>query len=122
MCLSEELETHPDVKWAAGFLEGEGCFSFTSKSPCVRAAQKQRWPVEQLHCLFGGKIYRYQLGGQHYLHWHIYGPAAIGVMMLVYPTMSPWRKQQIEATVAKWLAGPGRGRGKYRNGKRVILT
>src|SRR5262249_16159364 len=44
-----------DLRWAAGFLEGEGSFSCRS-SLQVCATQVQTWPLERLRDLFGGAI------------------------------------------------------------------
>lgn len=47
--------THADLKWVAGFLEGEGCIQAPPAQLGVTANQVQR-PLEELRRLLGGTI------------------------------------------------------------------
>ncbi len=56
--------TDIDLAWAAGFIDGEGCFDFSLKGskPSVylslRVSQKVREPLDRLASIFGcGKIF-----------------------------------------------------------------
>lgn len=90
--------TTSEIYWAAGFLEGEGCFQRTATQQ-VNAAQVQREPLERLQAYFGGTIYLYaaQREGQSQKHvWSVSGTRARGVMMTLYVLMSPKRQGQIK--------------------------
>lgn len=111
-----------DLAWAAGFLEGEGSFSFGSRrdkghpwsgSPNVSACQKQREPLDRLHKMFGGNtpaLYhkRGPLKNKDVWHWRVYGERAIGIMYVMYLCMSPRRRHQINNAVLAWLHAPGK--------------
>ena len=64
--------------WAAGFLEGEGCFSNVGESEyTIDACQVNRDVLDRLQSLFGGKIYgprtnKGRLGGPIF-DWKLYG-------------------------------------------------
>lgn len=59
------LQHQLDLAWAAGFLDGEGCFTLvkmsgatnpSQRSLYVGASQSTREPLEKLQSLFGGKL------------------------------------------------------------------
>ena len=106
-----------DIHWAAGFLEGEGCFTFCGHSPRAEAAQVLKEPLEKALGLFGGKI-RLKLGKaqakrQDCFIWNVNGGRAIGVMLTLFGLMSLKRQAQIKKVVLKWGA-----RGRH-GGRRV---
>lgn len=100
-----------DLKWLAGFIEGEGWFGKGGfKGVRVCAGQNQRWPLEECRRLLGGKItwQKRATNSQGGIFiWRTSGILARSVMMTLYPLMSPIRKEQIRATLA-WsnLSGP----------------
>lgn len=82
------------LAWAAGFLEGEGCFL----SSRVHAPQVNREPLERLTRLFGGGIYLTRPKVRRWnecFRWHVSGTRARGVMMTLYALMSARRQAQI---------------------------
>ncbi len=89
--------TARDLEWAAGFLEGEGCFrrSWPGKGGTehVSASQKIREPLEKLQTFFGGSIGPDRIGGTY--RWQVYGPRARGVSMTLYSLLSNRRQKQI---------------------------
>lgn len=99
------------LKWIAGFLEGEGCFSVSKQRiPRVNASQVQLWPLEQLHAELGGSIRlqprRHRNSNHHDAHvWDISGQRAAGLMMTLYCLMSPDRKRQIALALTPWRNG-----------------
>ena len=117
-----------DLGWASGFLEGEGHFTFNRRrgvsdvtgTALVTAGQVQREPVERLARLFGGSIrvcdrktyYLPHSGetriGKPMNEWRLHGSVAIGIMMTLFPLMSPVRKAQIAKTIGLWKLAPGR--------------
>jgi hypothetical protein len=104
---------HKELAWAAGFLEGEGTFHVQGRSrkttgyngvPSISAVQVQKWPVERLQEILGGRIYhcakvqdRWSSKRQPYWKWTMAGRAAAGVMLTIYPYLSPKRQQQCDA-------------------------
>ena len=87
-----------DLYWAAGFIEGEGCFQFNGGSGEVNAGQSEEYmPLLKLQRLFGGSvgdpIIRKSYKPKR--RWVITGPRARGVMMTLYPILSPRRQVQI---------------------------
>lgn len=97
------IVTALDVAWAAGFLEGEACFSKSKTTINIQCSQVQREPLERLQRIFGGKIY--DCGKNRpkpYGTWSLYGNAAAGVMMTVLGLMSPRRTSQIVAALDFW--------------------
>lgn len=93
------------LHWAAGFLEGEGTFYTNQKNYRVSAPQVQLEPLERLLAALGGKInLRISRSGNSgpIFIWRIDGVAAIGLMMTLYPLMSPKRQGQIRRVLALW--------------------
>lgn len=99
-----------EIWWVSGFLEGEGSFSaLGGVSPRVTAVQVESEPLEKLVGLFGGTIYPKKpagFGKKPVQYWYLGGPQAIGLMMTVYPLMSPKRQGQIRKVLSVW-----KGRG-----------
>lgn len=93
-----------DLGWAAGFLEGEGCFwSGTGGTITAAAAQVNPEPIAKLLVLFGGRATKRTnkhgvLGdkGNDLWWWEVYGARARGVMLTLYPLLSQKRKDQIK--------------------------
>lgn len=52
------MVTETDLAYAAGFLDGEGCFGAYGKysKPCVAAENTDQSVIEWLHSLFGGSV------------------------------------------------------------------
>ena len=97
-----------ELYWAAGFIEGEGCFHY-SRGLMVTANQVQRQPLERIQKLFGGTIIPVPKPrpGQRDQHcWRIQDGRAAGVMMTLWPLMSPWRQEQIQKRLDAWKAKP----------------
>jgi hypothetical protein len=97
--------TPRELGWVAGFLEGEGSF-LGNRSAYVGAAQVQREPLDRLQSLLGGKVRPVKskkVNHSDFFHWTIGGGHAAGVMMCVYPLMSPRRKEQIRKALGHWM-------------------
>lgn len=97
-----------DIAWAAGFLDGEGCFHMyesTSKGhSSVRAAIKanqaiHRAPIEKLHNLFGGSIWERNqktVTNKPVYEWQVQSADAI---LRIIPLIAPYlivKKPQAE--------------------------
>jgi len=94
-----------DVYWAAGFLEGEGCFlgpNRSRRSHSVSAGQVNRQPLRDLQDVVGGRIRlaRKAKPRSNIFQWVVYGARARGLMMMVYPFMSNVRKDQIRIALS----------------------
>jgi hypothetical protein len=90
-----------NLMWFAGFLEGEGCFIFSKSAHNLRISvgQKQKWPLELCHKLFGGTICFEKRG---YWRWNLVGKKAVSYMFMVYSLMSPERKERIRSAIVQW--------------------
>lgn len=96
-----------DLEWAAGFLEGEGCFrvgythSHQSRSETVTVTQVNIVPLLKLQEIFGGTVY--DRGSQpkrrHQYGWYVTGARARGVMMTLYVLFTPVRRRQIRVAL-----------------------
>lgn len=103
------------IAWGAGFLEGEGSFTVNGAgTPQLSACQVQKEPLERLAAMFGGAVKfrdyagRYSPNNQSYYVWGRMSANGYGVMMMLYPFMSPLRKAQIRRVVEKWRSRPGK--------------
>lgn len=116
------------VEWAAGFLEGEGCFyssplGVRAHRNSVTAAQVQREPLQRLVNMFGGAIYNVPPKKPTHAPafvWTTTGARAVGIAMTVYSLMSPKRKMQIGKLLSSWRsrnkANQNDGRTHCKNG------
>ena len=87
-----------DIAWAAGFLEGEGCFQLQKTRRSVYANQVHKPPLERLLTLFGGslKLQTRKTPQSDIWYWYVYGPRAVNAMTAVQKWMSPRRQLQIK--------------------------
>lgn len=98
------MPTNEELNWAAGFLEGEGCFQAHHGSTATTATQTEtREPLDKLLKLFGGSIIlitpkAMRTKGskvRNYWRWSVYGAPAVITMIHLYPFMSVRRQEQI---------------------------
>lgn len=104
-----------DIMWAAGFLEGEGCFQSSRNTALITATQVQESPLLKLDSVFGGKIRYFSRRNPsgyvtNYYRWELYGAAAVGMMMTLFSLMSPKRKTAIDKVIRRWRNAPGQQR------------
>ena len=99
-----------DLHWAAGFLEGEGSFTFSKAGHLqVRAPQVNREPLDKLRgILRGGSFYLYE-DKAHPNHKPVHclqfvGNRAAGICMTLFPLMSTKRQWQIKIALSGWKA------------------
>lgn len=94
-----------DLAWAAGFLEGEGCFSSIRGSARILAVQVNREPIDRLLSVFGGatRLYTRTRTPQWrpVWNWYVSGSRARGVMFTLYPMMTTKRKGQIRHAITR---------------------
>lgn len=91
-------DTH-ELAWAAGFIDGEGCFGVYGpyKTCCVSAVQVDRYVLDRLHKILGvgnvtgpddngyKGVYKYQVAGFQNTQ-HVY--------CLLFPYLSPVKREQ----------------------------
>ena len=92
--------TSRDLEWAAGFLEGEGCFKANNnRCEIIEASQVNPEPLGKLLVLFGGRV-RHKpqptATSNDFWVWVVSGPRARGIMLTLYPLLSVKRQQQVE--------------------------
>lgn len=89
-----------DIAWAAGFIEGEGCFSSASvSSPRIRVSQCNIEPLMRIQALFGGSIRPNKPHDPRHNSqycWSLSGPRGRGLMYTIFTYMSPKRRLQIK--------------------------
>lgn len=116
--------TVKNIAWAAGFLEGEGCFPSGGRIS-VRAAQVQPDPLYRMKLILGGNVtgpyQKSQPNHRPSYDWGIHGCHAIAVMMTIYNLMSPKRQVSIRKAIEQWKVAPGNprlwlARGTCKNG------
>lgn len=94
------------LEWAAGFLEGEGCFAGANRCVRVSAVQVNKEPLNKLLALFGGALsLRQPKPTRHYINkpiwsWYISGSRARGVALTLYLLLSEKRQGQIRRAFA----------------------
>lgn len=119
-----------DIAWAAGFLEGEGCFYINlnpkPKSKRIQyarwnitAAQKENEPLLRLQKLFGGVIHLVTRKAHIYqgrmiketsaYRWALEGSKAVQVAMTLFPLMTTRRQGKIIDILKLWKSRPLRG-------------
>jgi hypothetical protein len=88
-----------DLYWAAGFLEGEGSFSRTTRNKMsVCADQVSKEPIERLQRMLGGAIHTRKKRNTNWNichQWYTNSDRARGIMLTLYSLMSPRRREQI---------------------------
>src|SRR4029453_7693099 len=88
--------------WAAGFLEGRGSTTLRAGRPAqrLRVGSERRDALDRLVAGFGGDGYAYRGGWR----WQLSQTESIGVMMTLYPLMSPSRRTEFRSAIARWRA------------------
>ena len=92
-----------DFFWAAGFLEGEGCF-FCNPYIVLDCCQVQLEPLARLRAIIGGTIKLRQKRKPEHSPIHVlrlYGKSAARWMQALRPVMSPRRQAQIDKALEK---------------------
>jgi predicted outer membrane lipoprotein len=106
-----------ELYWAAGFLEGEGTFSWRKKPNNQFAIYANQVDPESLYRLkqhWGGSIYgplkRTNPRHQPFFAWYLGGPNAAAFAMMIYSLMTGRRQEKIKFALAEWRKVPFDGR------------
>ena len=100
------------LEWTAGFLEGEGTFYYALNHARVSAEQVQLEPLERLKRYFGGFITK--RSNRNTSLWVFSCSKSVGLMMTLFPLMSPKRQKQILVVLRKWKSGLGKGHNSFK--------
>ena len=103
--------TTNELYWAAGFIEGEGCFLYPpGGTQIVEVRQVQKEPLERLAHIFNthGSVISGKRDSRIW-RWTISGCKARGIMMTLYLLMSPKRQNKIREILQAWKKAPGSG-------------
>jgi hypothetical protein len=100
--------SHSSLAWAAGFLEGEGCFRRSGggkqgRTERVVCAQVNLEPLLKMQEMFGGSTCQYgpyAANKQPFWNWTITGSRARGVMMTMYPFLSEKKRSDIRSSLS----------------------
>ena len=91
------MERTLQIAWAAGFLDGEGCFSLskangkgcheTTKNAVLHASQVRTAPLERLAGLFGGTVrpFRVTSAGNLAYQWCLTGSQLVPILEELIP-------------------------------------
>jgi hypothetical protein len=99
-----------DLYWLAGFLEGEGSFSYPRSSrdyAVVSAVSTDKDVATRVARLLGVKMYGpYRYGDNKKPYWSVAqrGSKGAGWMRVLQPLMGRRRQAQIRKTLAHWEA------------------
>ena len=86
-----------EISWAAGLLDGEGCFRYVN-TPSISVDALCRETIEKLHKLFGGSCTvksRKTETNRSVFRWNICGKDAIRVSGLVYEHLIEKKEQAL---------------------------
>jgi len=103
---STRSPSREELFYAAGLLEGEGCFSRGSSASTVSCEMTDTEPLQFLATRFGGRVHARKprpAEPAHYKQrftWRVNGARARGLALTLYSLLSPRRK----AAVRKMLA------------------
>lgn len=117
--------TKVELAWAAGLLEGEGCFTLngpSKRTPMVGLNMTDRDVVEKFAQIFKlpQTIYTYQYGANrkpvHQLR--IIGKRAVGLMLTLFSFLCRRRRERIKEVLKIWQSARARRQTK----KEVIFV
>lgn len=103
-----------DVQWLAGYLEGEGCFTWASAGknqhsyPRISVCSIDQDVIERVTHLFQASIYTRAPHGnrQRTYHCHHVCGRAVGWMMTLYKFLGKRRQTRIREVLALWRSIP----------------
>lgn len=93
-----------DIAWAAGIFEGEGNIGLDAgKRVHIQVVQKDRWILDKLARLFGGKVYEAYVKKTHltYYLWRLNHDRMNGFLFTIYTFLSPRRRIEINGYLGK---------------------
>lgn len=106
-----------EVAWAAGLLEGEGCFTSHTSAPYILLDMTDKDVIEKLHSVFpSGNIrgpYTHKTKPHNKPRWRFdaFGRKAKEIMEIVRPFMGQRRGAKIDELLENyvWVGGNGKG-------------
>ena len=110
-CPAEEIPKD-QITYIAGYLDGEGCFTYPKKSPRVYVSNTHKPTLDNFQKYFGGTIRLRDRGAgdtRDGYEWSVYGDRAIAVLETMLPYL-----QEKQAQAALMLARRRESRGEAR--------
>lgn len=113
------MKTFGDIKWLAGWLEGEGSFGLTMNgqrkgaSLLISAGTVDLDIAQRVASILDarGVLGPYTYGNNQPLYRiHVSGVKAAGWMMTLYSLLGTRRRAQVRTALDNWRARPTRGR------------
>lgn len=100
------MATVADIRWLAGYLEGEGCFTFTGgkyRYPRIVVESTDEDVIQRVVKLWGNKARAVQ-HGKHKVGYSVASTCAkaAGWMMTLYPLMGQRRQARIREVLTNW--------------------
>ena len=98
--------TVADIRWLAGYLEGEGCFTFTGdkyRYPRIVVESTDEDVIQRVSQLWGMKPHSVQ-HGSHKTGYSVATTCtkAVSWMMTLYPLMGQRRQARIREILMNW--------------------
>lgn len=97
-----------DVIWAAGLIEGEGCFTSHTNQPYLLVDMTDEDVIHKLHSIFPFGIMR---GPYHHkkhpnnkprYRFDAFGKSAYAIAIMIYPFLCSRRQEKITELIKKW--------------------
>ncbi len=86
-----------DIAWAAGFIDGDGCFSSSNTGVFIRVAHTHKPTLDFLQKTFGGTLHEHNHGRPaHYKRvwrWAVWGDTAKEVALQLLPYLKEKKEQ-----------------------------
>lgn len=101
--------TESEIAYAAGLLEGEGCFDWNGRAryPRIRCESTDRDVIEWLHAKLGGRIYEPTKKQPHHKQsymWVLNGRSKVEPLLLaIKPWMKGRRADKIDQLLRSYL-------------------
>jgi len=101
------------VQWAAGLVEGEGCFYFDRNAPVLKVGMTDRDVLEKFGAIVKRSTNLSRKATEHtkaVFEVKLIGKHAVGWAMTLYSLMCSRRRERIRSVLEKWKATPKPGR------------
>ena len=93
-----------DIAWFAGIYEGEGCVTRQGNQIVILISQKERWLLDRVVELFGGRAYENPYKGEMRYVYRISNARGLGVIYTIYSFLSPHKRAQINNMITQVIS------------------
>lgn len=108
--MPETVTPAKELAWLAGLLEGEGCFTYTKRTPQITVSMTDRDVIERIARIFHKHVFEREPQGIGKLRVYgtaVHGSRAIQVMQTVYSLMGERRRTKIREVLLSWRSSRG---------------